>query len=509
MYQKSRTKITLINTTASLFTQVIKLLLTFLTRAVFLHFLSVDYLGINGLYTNVLSVLSLAELGIGNVMVFSLYKPVANKDKDTINELLNFYNKLYLIIAIVILILGIILIPFLPLIIDSGHSNKELVLYYILFLTNSVFTYFVAHKRALIQANQQTYIIKKVELIVLIGRILFQILVLVLFKNYIVYLLVQIISTLIENIYLSYTANIEYPYIKTKIKADKKIDKKPIIENIKATFLYKIGTTVINSTDDIIVSVLFGTATLGYYSNYELIVAGVSSLLGNFNNAFIPSLGNLNAEENKTKSSNMFFNVILFYHCMAAFGGISFFLLLNDFISIWLGSEYLMEVFIVFAVSLNFYQNVVLQPMWMFRETMGLFVQIKYVMIVAAVLNIIIAILFAKPFGVAGVALSIVVAKILTLVWYDPKILFKKFNLPVREYWKRQLRYFVLSAVSLAICYKITPFFGVNIFSLVIRGIVYLIITVFVFHIGTIRTTENKNLRFYFYSILVGMIGKS
>lgn len=498
---KSRIKNSIVNTSFGFFTKFILMLLAFINRTYFLRFLSIDYLGINGLYTNILTVLSLAELGIGNVMIYNLYKPTAAEDHDEINQLLSFYRKLYIIIAAAVATIGIILVPFLPLIIKSDLNYKNLLIYYILFLFNSVLSYFVAHKTALIQANQQLYIIKRTELITSFVTNILQILVLILYKNYIVYLIVKLLGTVFHNFLISRSANKEYSYLE-KTKTTILVDKKNVVENIKSTFVYKVGITIVNSTDDILISSIFGTVTLGYYSNYELITAAVLQFTGIINVSLIPSLGNLNAEDDMKKSSDMFFNFILFYHWLGALCGICLFLIFNDFISIWIGKEYLMTIEVVILIALNFYLTMLLNPMWMFRETMGLFVQMKYVMLVTAILNIILSLILGNIFGVAGILMATFIAKILTQVWYEPIVLLQKIGLPLRKYWSKQIYYVFLSILSLFICYYCTLTLGNNLFLLIIRGLICFIVTLVIFFFGTFKSKENNSIREYIRKIL-------
>lgn len=507
MVKNSRTKNTIINTAAGFTTQLIVLVLSFVSRTIFLKFLSIDYLGINGLYSNILSVLSLAELGIGNVMIFSLYKPVAQDDKETINSLLHFFKKLYLWIAAAVGVFGIALIPFLSYIVKSNLDYGHLVLYYVLFLINSISSYFVVHKTAVINANQQLYIIKRVNLIKTITQLILQIIVLVLFHNYVVYLSIQIVCTILGNVCLSYTADKKYPYIRDKSYIELK-QKSVIVENIKSTLIYKIGTTIVNSTDNILISIILGTAVVGYYSNYYMLISSVIAFIGIITTALIPSLGNLNAEENKEKSSGMFFTMILFYHCVAAFGGISFFFLFNDFVPIWIGNKYLLETPVVFAITLNFYLTTMLNPVWMFRETMGLFKQIKYLMLTTAILNLILSIILGKTIGLAGILLSTAVSKIFTIVWYEPKILFGKFRLPVRKYWLKQICLVILTGVSGTMCYFVSMLLGHTLIFIIIKGILFFVITTTVFFIGTYRTYENKWMRGFVVGVVHNLRNK-
>lgn len=500
--ESSRLENTARNISVSFLVQFISMLFGFVSRSVFLKYLSVDLLGVNGLFSNILSVLSLAELGVGNVMLYSLYEPVSNNNGKRIKKLLNFYQKLYLIIAVAILVLGLVLLPFLPSIVNTDKHYDHLRLYYVLILVNSVMSYFVAHKRAYLQANQELFIIKRGELFANIFRHIVQIIVIITLRNYIVYLIIPIVATLISNIYISYKANKELKAYKSVDVEDDSIDTRPIIENIKATFLYKISVQAINSTDDITIGFLFGTSVLGYYSNYQLIIHGVNSVVSNITNSIIPSLGNLNAEKSREKSSKAFFTLLLFYHFVAAATSICLLLLFNDFISIWLNSSFVLNSVAIILMVANFYQSMSVSIVWMFRETLGLFIEVKKLILMRAGLNIAFSLLLGKFFGINGVIASSIISRTITTYWLEPRILFGELQVPVSKYWRKTIKYIFISLLACLVNYLITPFFGKNLISLIIRGLVYVIVTFAVYVLTTFKTPEFKKLKSYSKNIL-------
>jgi len=492
----SRSRNVGINVVAGFASQILILLLAFIGRTIFLRYLSVDYLGVNGLYNNVLSVLSLAELGIGNVMAFSLYKPVADKDEDAIAALQHYFKKLYNYIAISIAIIGLLLIPFLKYIIESELPQQDLINYYLFFLFNSVASYFVAHKTACITAHQDLYVIKKINVITSLMSLVLQISVLVIFRNYYAYILISVFITLLNNCLIDRAANTRYPYINKDIKTA--IPKDLIKQNVKATFVYKIGTTIVNSTDNILISAMIGTAWVGYYSNYYMVVTAVQSYLGIIITSLIPSIGNLNYEENMEKPKEVFFFLILFFHWCAAFCSISFFLLFGDLISIWLGPKYVLEPIVVFAIAFNFYISNVANPVWMFRETMGLFTKVKYLLLSTAIVNLVLSIVLGKLLGIAGILLATAASRMLTHIWYEPKILFhEKLGGGLRRYWGTQFKYLALTIISFAICYWLSLLLPHTIRTMVAKGLIYMAVTIIVFICGSFRSQEFSQLLGY------------
>lgn len=483
------------NITIGIINQVVMLSLSFISKTIFIKLLGAEYLGVNGLYSNILTLLSLAELGIGNVMIYSLYRPVAENDKNEICSLLEFYKKIYNAIAISIFVIGILLIPFLHIIIKSDISIDKLIIYYLIFLLNSVLSYFSIYKSALINATQQIYIINTVNTVCTFLQHLTQILILLLTKNYILYLSVQIIFTLVNNVVISNKANKMYPFIKDKSYKKNCIDTQNIKENIKSVFLYRIGNVIMNNTDNILISIILGTVYVGYYSNYSLLVGTVATFINIIINSMMSSLGNLNASDDMEKSYSIFNILLLLFHWLSAICSISFILVINDFITIWLGKEFILNSEIVLCIIFNFYIKNVINPVWMYRETMGLFNNIKYTMLFAALINMILSVILGLKFGLAGIIISTALARIFTTVWYEPKSLFKlKFKKPVKEYWKNQIRYLIGTIITLLISNYLLRGLDISLFNIFIKLVTNFIILTIIFIITNLNNSSLKLL---------------
>lgn len=500
--ENSRSKNAILNIIVGWGSQIGILLLSFVSRRIFIQFLSADYLGINGLYSNILSVLALAELGLGNVTQFFLYKPVAENDHKTINSLVNYFRKLYMMIAMVVLTIGLLLIPLLKYIVNSNLNHKELIIYYILFLLNSCVTYFAADKTALLAANQDVRLTKYVNLGVSIALQVLHIIVLVIWHNFMLYVSATLLSSIVNVGITNCLCYRKYPYLKQKVTEKNSIDKNYIISNLKATFVYKIGATIINNTDNILISVIVSTAAVGLYSNYLMVVNGIQAFLSVVTNSLISGVGNLSANGDKKRMISIFDDMIFFYHFIAAFGSVSFFLLFNEFISIWLGVDYLLDQRTVFAISLSFYMTNAISPVWMFRESNGLFDKVKYLLLSTAFLNIIFSIILGKIYGVFGILLATSIARILTQVVYEPQILFKFiFGTSSKHYWSKQFKYLFLAMLSAAICYGMTSLIPQGFTFIVIKAVLYFVIFVVVFLGGCKTSNEVRELRVFLNKI--------
>lgn len=497
MREKSRTKNAKLNIVFGYIAQTGIFVLSFIGRKIFLNFLSADYLGINGLYSNILTVLSLAELGLDTAVIYSLYKPVAEHDTVLINSLLRFFKKVYYILAIVIFTIGLCLIPFLGFLITSDLPSFDLIIYYVLFLINTVASYFVAHKIALLSASQEQRVQKIVTLSTNFILQIMYIIVLIVWKNYYVYIITTICSTIISNVILSIVCSKLHPEI-FKEKDVVEFDKKQIKKRILSTFLYKLGGVMITSTDNILISVLVSTAAVGYYSNYYVVVGAIQGLIAVITTSMVSGIGNLATKGNAEEQSKLFYMLLFFYHTVGALGLVGFSLLFNNLISIWIGIDYLFDNLTVFIIAFNFYLTNAISPVWMFRESNGMFNEVKYVLLVRAALNILFSIIFGLLWGVFGIFLATALSLVLTNFWIEPRIIFKKvFSKPQSAYWFKQLKYFALTSISFVACFFATTYLGDSILMLVLKALIICVIVALVFVIPNCRTNEFNKLKSY------------
>ncbi|WP_080146710.1 oligosaccharide flippase family protein [Marinilactibacillus piezotolerans] len=489
---RSRSQNVIINGLIGISNKVFMLLLMFLSRTVFIRILGAEYLGINGLFTNILTMLSLAELGLGNVLTFSLYKPLANGDRRSVGRLLNFYKKLYRFLALGVFLLGVTIIPFMKYIVNSSLPNNDVILYYIIYLTNSALSYLAVYKSTLIKADQKNYIIDLITTIASIITTIIQVLILFLFHNFILYLLITILSTLLQNMLLTYVANKRY-HISDNNETLHDEEKKVIITNVKSTFLYKIGQTIINYTDNILISVLLGTIVVGYYSNYSMIVSQIQGFISILTTAIIASIGNLSTENDTNKSYDIFNHLLLFFHFITAFCSLCFLSIFNDFIVIWLGNEFLLPDLAVFAIVFSFYIQNIINPIWMFRAAYGLFKQIRYIMLATAVINILISILLSSVWGVAGIIIATGISRVLTTVWYEPLVLNRNiFHKNISTYYFTQIKYFLCTVTSYVILWFLTQQMSASFTTIGIKIIVSFLSVIIIFSLVNFKTDSFK-----------------
>ncbi|WP_430509945.1 lipopolysaccharide biosynthesis protein [Gottfriedia solisilvae] len=477
--------------------QIISAVMGFIVRTAFVYTLGIEYLGVDGLFTSILIMLSLANLGFDTAMIYSLYRPLAENDTYKVQALMNLYQKAYRLIGIIVLIIGLSLLPFLPYLMNGDTTINNINIIYILFLLNSVSSYYFVYKQSIIIADQRNHIISKMHSIFTILSNLIQILVLLTTENFIVVLSAQIAFRIIENIYIANKANKLYPYIKGKNNAQLSTnDKKLFFENLYALLLYRISGVVINGSGNIIMSVFIGIASVGVYSNYLLILNTLNTFLSHLFYSVTASIGNLNVKESEEKKY-FIFKVLQFTNFwIYGFCAICLWSLVNPFIDLWIGKQYVFDQYIVLAIIVNFFTTGMQNASTTFRDTTGLFKKGKYRPIVAAIINIGVSIILVQKIGIVGVLLGSVISRLCTYFWYDPYVIFKfVFKRSVKEYFVRYLMYasiVFISAIITDIAGKIVH--CNSILDIVIRGILSLIIPNLIFYLAFRKLDEFKYL---------------
>ena len=422
----SRTKNSLLNMGASIGYQMLNIVLSFVSRTIFLKVLGVGYLGINGLFNDVLSMLNMAELGLGTAMTYSMYKPLAENDQQMLAGLTNFYKKIYRIIACSIAAIGVMLLPFLPYLINLENDIPHVELYYLLFLASNVASYFVVAKTTVLYADQKNHILIKYSAYWHTAQIITMLLVLWVTKNYMMYLIVQLLFVYGQNIYKSHVADKYYPYLRNKVNLPKE-KRKEIFKDVGSSFIYKTANVMISATDNTLTSVLVSTEMVGYYSNYGILIGKIAGVSGTVFTALTASLGNLIAKEEPQQRYRVFEIMHTLGLILSTFCVTCLLLLEDDFIRIWLGTEYTLNSLTLVAAVINFYFYLSLTPITTFREAAGLFRRIKFLMLWSALLNILFSIILGIWLGLSGILLATALSKLLTCFWYEPKVLFEEY----------------------------------------------------------------------------------
>lgn len=419
-----RTEKSIKNISYALVGQVSALIISFILRMVFVNSLGKEYLGVDSLFISIVSMLSLAELGVGSAINYSLYKPIADNDVEKIKSLMFFYKKIYSAIGVIIFVIGIIITP---LVINSnGHSIENIGLFFIIFVLNSSLSYFYSYKKTLVVADQHRHITIVYRYFFYFVMVLIQCLFLLIYKSYLAYLVTMLIFTFLENYSMSKKADKLYPYLKDKTAEYlTKGDKREILKNTYAMSFHKIGGVVVNSTDNIVITKFLGLSVVGIYSNFLLITNSLNMIFGQIFSSVIASVGNLGVAENSERVEKTFETIFFYCFLVVSFSTVMLITLLNPFVKLWVGESFaISEVTIVF-IGLNFFIVQIRRAVLTFRDALGLYWFDRYKPLIESLLNILLSIYFVKLYGLSGVLIGTIISMILTSVWIEPYVLYK------------------------------------------------------------------------------------
>lgn len=478
-----RTKNSLKNSILSMFYTIITIIIGLISQSIFVKTLGSEYNGIKSLFSNILSMLSVAELGFGSAIVFNLYKPFKEKNIEDIKSYLKYYKSIYTNIGLIILFLGIIILPIIPKIVRTAEINDNLYILFLLFLLNSVFSYLLTYKRSVLYADQKNYIINIINIIYVFIVNVLEIIILLLTKNFKYYLIIKIIFTIMENLTIHYIVNIKYPYLKNinDAKSLSRKNKKEITKKVKGLLFHKIGGFIVNGTDNIIISMSNGLGIIyvGLYSNYSLIILYVNRLFGDIFTGLTASVGNLLIDNDYDKSRSIYKSMLLMNSWIYCFCSISIFMLIEPFIEIWLGKEYLLSKFVLLIIVINFYIQGLRKTSMTFKDAAGIYYEDRFVPIVESAVNLIFSILLVKRLGLAGVFLGTIISTSILFFYSYPKFVYKKIlNGNYFEYAKLYIKHIIISILIFMITFVIVDLFHIsNLFILILfRGIILLLV---------------------------------
>ncbi len=498
----ARTQNSIRNVLSAMIGQLGGILVNLLARVFFLHYLNQTYLGLNGLFTNVLTMLSLVELGVGPAMAYSLYKPLADHDVERLKSHMAFYKKAYVTIGLAIAALGLAFLPFYTVFMDEVPDIPHLNTIYLLFVANTVVSYFYSYKRSLIICDQKKYIETAVHYGAYFLLNVVQIIFLALTKNYVVFLMLQVLSTWLENFILARKADKLYPFLQEKnVRPMDKTDSQVIFRNVAAMSMHKVGAVVVNSTDNILISKLIGLASAGLYSNYYTIIHPLQTITNQIFESIVASVGNLTAtvkDGNVEHLMETFYDVFFFAFWIFTFCSICLLNLLHPFIEfMWLRNRgWLLDNATLYVLVLNFYLYGMRRPVLTFRDATGAFWNDRFKPIFESIINLVASILLAKPFGIAGIFLGTLVSTVTTSLWVEPMVLYHNvFYAHMRKYFAR---FFSYTAVGLVICVITTwlcSHVGYSLISILPRALICLTVPNLLLLVVFYRTKEFQYFR--------------
>lgn len=475
----SRTKKSLRNIIIVLVGQGLGTLIAFVARTFFIQLLGKEYLGIDGLFTNILTVLTLTELGVGEAIVYSLYKPLAEKDTAKIQALMKLYKKVYNCIGIFVIVAGICITPFIEVFLSEQPAiDENLKILFIFFVMNTGMSYFYSYKRSLLIADQNKYITTIYKYACYLVLNILQITVLYLTHNYYLYLTLMVINTLAENVLISIKVNKMYPYLKDKNqnKVDKET-KQQIIKNTKALMFHKVGSTVVNSTDSILISKLVGIVEVGMYSNYYLITNAFVTIINQIFNAVLASVGNLGVTADNDKKEQIFKIMNFINFLIYSFVTCGLITLFNPFISVWVGKDMVFPMTVVIVICINFYLNGMRRSVIVYRDALALYWYDRYKPIFEATINLICSIILGKALGIIGIILGTIISTITCCVYVEPHILYKYgFKRSAKNYFLTYFKYIAIVIIEVIIMMTLSNIIDIISLNIILEIFIKLIL---------------------------------
>lgn len=436
-----RTKKSIKNIIWAIIIFTINIVVNFVSRKVFILLMGNEYNGLNSLLLNISSMLSIAELGISNAIIYKLYKPFSENDEEQIKTLMQFYKKAYKFVSISVLVIGICILPFLKYIIKDFSPDVNIYIVYILYVMDVFVSYLLSYKRSIFIVSQNEFIIKKIHLVYILLYNLIQILIISLTKNYYLFLISKILFTFLENFAISILANKRYPYLLTKANKIKESDKREIFQKVRALFIHKVAGFVINGTDNILISMFLGIVVVGKYNNYYIIINSLCTLVNAMFYAITPSVGNLLVEKNNEKNI-LVYKKIGFLNFTISLVSCSILLsIIQDFITIWLGKEYLISGGLIYVISIYYFYRTLKLSIISFKDAAGIYYEDRMVPIIESVINIIFSIILAKVLGLNGILIGTIISNLFLYIYSYPKFVYKKLlNGTEIEYYKLFLK---------------------------------------------------------------------
>ena len=406
-----RTKNAVRNISVGMILKVYQIIVPFLMRTAMIYFMGVQYLGLNSLFSSVLHVLNLAELGVGSAMVFSMYKPIADDDAPTICALMKLYRRYYRLIGLFIGVVGLLLTPAVPHLI-SGDIPSELNVYilYLLNLGATVLTYWLfAYKNCLLQAHQRTDLSNLVIIATNTVQFLLQLTVIIYYKNYYAYVIILLLSTILNNILTAAVATRKFPHYRPtgELPPEKVRD---INQKIRDLFTGKLGSVVLSSSDTIVISTFLGLATLAIYQNYFFILSAVTALVEILLSSIIAGIGNSMVTETREKNRQDLDTFTFLFMWAMGMCACCFLGLYQPFMELWVGKKLMLGFGEVICFSLYFFEYTLYRLLNVYKDAAGLWHKDRLRPLVTAFVNLGLNLCTVQALGIIGVIASTIVS---------------------------------------------------------------------------------------------------
>lgn len=452
-------------------------MIVLISRKIFINMMGEELLGYDGLFKNVLSLLTVLDMGAGSAITYQLYKAIAEKDTIQINQLMQLYKGLYRIIVVFIIAVGCLVIPFLPYLARNSSINfLQLALIYCLQLMGVITTYFMVYKRIRFAAEQQEYICVKIELFANVMAQVVKLIVIYKFQSYWLYLWTAILQNIACNIIISYKYKKSFGTVKQYKLKKEDYSYWNIWHDMKNFMSHKIGTLVYGATDNIVISAFMGISCVTLYTNYTLVINYVNMLLLKMITPLTASVANLVYEHEYEKSSDLFYALDCICYFIGAFMAGGIITCIQPFIELWLGDKYLLSFSFLILVAINIYTGWIQAALVIFRSAFGNFEADKKYYLISAGANLVISIVLIKPFGFSGIMLGTVIGHMIIGLGRIQFIFSQFLQTSPLAYLKKQIFRAALTICECLLVYVIVKKFPVTFSGIMLRGIVVTLI---------------------------------
>lgn len=498
-----RTKNTLRNIVCGFCYRLLSIVLPFISRTAILYILGEQYLGLSSLFTSILSFLSLAELGVGGAMVYSMYKPIAENDTATIRALLNLYRKFYRAIGTVIFVIGLCLTPFLKLLIhESLPQNINIYILYLLYLLNAVLSYWLfAYKSAVLQAFQRNDVESKIAMIITPLSYAVMLGALFLTRNYYAYIIWLPIFTIITNVIRLNYVEKNFPGLEPEGEISQEL-RKSIVKKVKALIGTKLNTVVLNAADNIVIAAFFGLTTIAIYGNYYYIMSSIIGFLGIVYSAMTAGVGNSIAMESVEKNYRDFMKFSFMNSWLVGWCTICLICLYQPFMYLWTGKELMFPFYIVIEFGIYFYIYQIRKIPVTYKDAAGIWWEDRYRPYICMVVNLGLNILLAQVIGISGILISTVISLCISIPWENYTIFKHIFHRGSWEYYRKMAYYaatvFIAGIVTFVACKP----WGNNFSALIIRGSICIVIPNLIIILGNFKGEEFQDTKEFLLRIL-------
>ena len=486
--------------------KIVLLLFPFIIRATIIKTIGIDYIGINSLFASILSILSLAELGFGSAIVFCMYKPISENDDKLVCSLLNYYKRIYRKIGIIILIIGLMLIPFLPHLINGSYPKDiNITIVYIIFLLNTVTSYLLfSYYTSMIIACQRNDIVSKVNMGVSLIGYLLQIFLLFLFNNYYIYIVISLLITVFQNIIISILAKKYFPNYFCKGELTGKY-KNIIRKKVLGLLIGKIQYVSRNGFDSVFISMFLGLTMTAKYNNYYYIFSAIIGLMQILITSITASVGNSVAKETVKKNYNDMKKFNFLYMILAGWATTCLFVLYQPFMTLWMGKDLLFPFPIVVLFCVYFYSLTMGDIRAIYLEVNGLWWENRYKCLIETICNIVLNYILGKYFGIYGIVLATILTILIINFGYGTRVVYTHYfkNIKISEFYLSHLKYFIITAISIAITFLVSNFIQTTDFlNFIFRGVICVVIPPIIYGIIYLNCSDTKEYIMWIYNVI-------